>query len=108
MQIVTVNSEADLVDVVTIGIPSLTGDGFTKETICVDPPIVTTFNVVTPTIEKTNDGFLMVSKKKKRKGKSKSTNGDHFAGSSVKQTVRYEPKATTSVPKKRATNVANV
>ncbi|GKF43967.1 zinc knuckle CX2CX4HX4C containing protein [Tanacetum coccineum] len=31
-----VNSEADLVDVVTIGIPSLTGDGFTKETIRVE------------------------------------------------------------------------
>ncbi|GKE14012.1 hypothetical protein Tco_1421589 [Tanacetum coccineum] len=89
-----VNSEADLVDVVTIGIPSLTGDGFTKETICVEyewrpprcdickifghvhehcpknvasTPIVTTSNVVTPNIEKTNDGFQMVSKRKKRK-----------------------------------------
>nr|GEU91098.1 reverse transcriptase domain-containing protein [Tanacetum cinerariifolium] len=34
--LIEVNSEADLVDVVTIGIPSLTGDGFTKETICVE------------------------------------------------------------------------
>ncbi|GKE38390.1 zinc knuckle CX2CX4HX4C containing protein, partial [Tanacetum coccineum] len=92
--LIKVNSEADLVDVVTIGIPSLTRDGFTKETIRVEyewrpprcdickifghvhdycpknvmsPPIVTTSNVVTPTIEKTNDGFQMVSKRKKRK-----------------------------------------
>nr|GEV93822.1 zinc finger, CCHC-type [Tanacetum cinerariifolium] len=38
------------------------------------PPIVTTFNVVTRTVEKTNDGFQTMGKKKKRKGKSKSTN----------------------------------
>ncbi|GJZ54120.1 zinc knuckle CX2CX4HX4C containing protein [Tanacetum coccineum] len=132
--LIEVNSEADLVDVVTIGIPSLSEDDFTKETIRVEyewrpprcdtckifghvhdycpkkvvsPPIVATSNVVTPNAEKTNDGFQMVGKKKKRKGKSKSTNGDQFAGSSVKQTVRYEPKATTSVPKKRATNKGN-
>ncbi|GJW76789.1 zinc knuckle CX2CX4HX4C containing protein [Tanacetum coccineum] len=100
--LIEVNSEADLVDVVTIGIPSLSGDGFTKETIHVEyewrpprcdickifghvhdhcpnkvvsPPIATTSNVVTPTVEKTNDGFQTVGKKKKRKGKSKSTNG---------------------------------
>ncbi|GKA72814.1 zinc knuckle CX2CX4HX4C containing protein [Tanacetum coccineum] len=80
--LIEVNSEADLVDVVTIGIPSLTWDGFTKETICVDPPIVTTSNIVTSTIEKTNDGFQMVGKRKKR-------------------------KATASAPKKGATNVGN-
>nr|GEX35399.1 hypothetical protein [Tanacetum cinerariifolium] len=129
-----VNSEADLVDVVTIGIPSLYGDGFTKETIrieyewrlprcdlcklfgyvhdhcskkVVSPPIVTTSNVVTPTVEKTNDGFQMVGKKKKMKGKSKSTNGGQFAGPSVKQNVRYEPKANESAPKKGVTNVGN-
>ncbi|GJS40416.1 hypothetical protein Tco_0565459 [Tanacetum coccineum] len=66
----------------------------------VSPPIVSTSNVVTPTVEKTNDGFQTVGKKKKRKGKSKSTNGAQFAGPSVKQNVRYEPKAATSVPKK--------
>ncbi|GJS62485.1 hypothetical protein Tco_0657269 [Tanacetum coccineum] len=102
-----VNLEADLVDVVTIGIPSLYEDGFTKETIRVDPPIVTTANVVTPTIEKTNDGFQTVGKKKKRKGKSKSTNGGQFAGPSVKQNVRYEPKTNTSAPNKVVTNVSN-
>ncbi|GKB47953.1 zinc knuckle CX2CX4HX4C containing protein [Tanacetum coccineum] len=105
--LIKVNSEVDLVDVVTIGIPSLTGDDFTKETIHVDPPIVNTSNVVTPTVEKTNDSFQMASKKKKRKGKSKSTNGGQFAGLSVKQNIRYEPKAITSAPKKGATNVSN-
>nr|GEW63147.1 zinc knuckle CX2CX4HX4C [Tanacetum cinerariifolium] len=77
-------------------------DGFTKETIRVEyewrpprcdicnifghvhdycpkkvmsPPIVTTCNVVTLIVEKTNDGFQTGGKKKKRKGKSKSTNG---------------------------------
>ncbi|GKF62922.1 hypothetical protein Tco_0182976 [Tanacetum coccineum] len=104
--LIEVNSEADLVDVVTIGIPSLSEDDFTKETIRVEykwrpprsdackifvalkkvvsPPIVTTFNVVTPNAEKTNDGFQTVGKKKKRKGKSKSTNGGQFTGPSVK------------------------
>nr|GFA47340.1 zinc knuckle CX2CX4HX4C [Tanacetum cinerariifolium] len=93
--LIKVNLEADLVDSVTIGIPSLTGDDFTKETICVEyewspprcdeckifadvhdhcpkkmvnPPIVTTSNVVAPTVDKSNDGFQMVGKKKKRKG----------------------------------------
>ncbi|GKA02783.1 zinc knuckle CX2CX4HX4C containing protein, partial [Tanacetum coccineum] len=116
--LIEVNSEADLVDVVTISIPSLTRDGFTKETIRVEyewrpprcgickifghvhdhlpkkvvsPPIVTTSNVVTPTVEKTNDGFQTLGKKKKRKGKF----------------VRYEPKATASEPKHGATNVGN-
>ncbi|GJR76088.1 zinc knuckle CX2CX4HX4C containing protein [Tanacetum coccineum] len=124
--------EADLVDVVTIGIPSLSEDDFTKETIRVEyewrpprcdtckifghvhdycpkkvvsPPIVATSNVVTPNAEKTNDGFQTVGKTKKRKGKSKSTNGGQFTGPSVKHTVRYEPKATTSAPKKGTTYV---
>ncbi|GJR81824.1 hypothetical protein Tco_0152609 [Tanacetum coccineum] len=129
-----VNSEADLVDSITIGIPSLTGDGFTKETIHVEyewrpprcdeckifghvydhclkkivsPPIATTSNVVAPTVEKSNDDFQTMGKKNKRKGKSKTTNGGQFTGPSVKQTVKYEPKATTSAPKKGATNVRN-
>ncbi|GJV52814.1 hypothetical protein Tco_1448555 [Tanacetum coccineum] len=46
-----------------------------------------------------------VVKKKKRKGKSKSTNGGQFTGPSVKQNVRYEPKATTSAPMKGTTYV---
>nr|GEX86641.1 zinc knuckle CX2CX4HX4C [Tanacetum cinerariifolium] len=127
--------KADLVDVITIGIPSLTGDDFTKETIhveyewrplrcdecksfshvhdhcpkkVVNPPIVTTSNVAAPTVEKFNDDFQTVGKKKKRKGKFKSTNGGQFVGSSVKQTLRYEPKANTSTPKKGAINVSNL
>ncbi|GJR54789.1 hypothetical protein Tco_1405310 [Tanacetum coccineum] len=102
--LIEVNSEADLVDVVTIGIPSLFEDDFTKETIRVEyewrpprcdtckifghvhdycpkkvvsPPIVATSNVVTP----------------------------NFTGPSVKHNVRYEPKATTSAPKKGTTYV---
>nr|GEU63988.1 ribonuclease H-like domain-containing protein [Tanacetum cinerariifolium] len=87
-RLIKVNSETDLVDVVTIGIPSLTGDDFTKETICVEyecrPP-----------------------RKKKRKHKFMSTNGGQFAGPLVKHNVRYEPKSTRSAPKKGATNVGN-
>ncbi|GJR75881.1 hypothetical protein Tco_0088246 [Tanacetum coccineum] len=64
-------------------------------------------SVVTPTVEKSNDSFQMVGKKKKRKGKSKSTNGGQFTGPSVKQNVRCEPKATTSAPKKGANYVGN-
>ncbi|GJT56216.1 zinc knuckle CX2CX4HX4C containing protein [Tanacetum coccineum] len=73
----------------------------------VSPPIVTTPNVVTLTVEQTNDGLQTVGKKKKRKGKSKSTNGGQFVGPLVKQNLRYEPKATTSELKKGATNVCN-
>ncbi|GJY71364.1 hypothetical protein Tco_0475067 [Tanacetum coccineum] len=43
-----------------------------------------------------NDGFQMVGKKKKMKGKSKSTNS-----------VSYEPKAIAGAAKKAATNVGN-
>ncbi|GKF17050.1 hypothetical protein Tco_0061968 [Tanacetum coccineum] len=63
--LIEANSEADLVDVVTI---------------VASPPIVATFNVVTPNAEKTNDGFQTVGKTKKR-------------------------KATTSAPKKVTTYV---
>ncbi|GKF03914.1 hypothetical protein Tco_0034582, partial [Tanacetum coccineum] len=55
----------------------------------------------------TNDGFQTVGKKKKRKGKSKTTNSGQIRGQSVKQNFRYEPKATTSAPKKGATNVGS-
>ncbi|GKA34653.1 zinc knuckle CX2CX4HX4C containing protein, partial [Tanacetum coccineum] len=98
----------DLVDVVTIGIPSLSEDSFTKEAIHVmTPPIVTTSNVITPTVEKTNDSFQTVGKKKKRNGKSKSTNAGQFTGPSVKHNVRYEPKVTTTASKKGPTYVGN-
>nr|GEU41136.1 hypothetical protein [Tanacetum cinerariifolium] len=99
--------EANLVDVVTIAIPLLTEDGFTKETIWVSsPPIVTTSNVITPTVEKTNDGFQTVSKEKK-KGKSTSTNGGQVAGLSVKQNVRYQLKTTGTSFKKNNISTSN-
>ncbi|GKF50037.1 hypothetical protein Tco_0143288, partial [Tanacetum coccineum] len=69
------------------------------------PPIVVTHNAVTSTVEKTNDRFQTLGKKKKN-GKSKSTNGGQVGGHLVKQTVN-EPKASTSVLKKGATNLGN-
>ncbi|GKF60656.1 zinc knuckle CX2CX4HX4C containing protein, partial [Tanacetum coccineum] len=59
----------------------------------VSPHIVTTSNVVTPIVEKTNNGFQTVGKKKKRKGKSKSTNGGLLM--------------IANAPKKGAINVGN-
>nr|GEV01365.1 hypothetical protein [Tanacetum cinerariifolium] len=70
------------------------------------PITVVTPNVPTPTVAMTNDGFKTMGKKKK-KGTSKSTNGGQTGGHSVKQNLRYEPKATTSAPKKGATNLGN-
>ncbi|GJZ28094.1 hypothetical protein Tco_0572741 [Tanacetum coccineum] len=64
------------------------------------PPTVVTHNAVTFTVEKTNDRFQTLGKK------SKSTNGGQVGGHLVKQTVN-EPKASTSVPKKGATNLGN-
>ncbi|GKD50384.1 pentatricopeptide repeat-containing protein [Tanacetum coccineum] len=106
-----IDSHSDMVvDVVTIGIPSLVGEDFTKETIRVEYewrpprcdvckifghvhdqcpkkvvtlPIVSTSPIVTPTVEKTNDGFQTVGKKKKRKGKSKSNGGQLNWGNSL-------------------------
>ncbi|GJS12554.1 zinc knuckle CX2CX4HX4C containing protein [Tanacetum coccineum] len=103
--LIEVNSEVDLVDVVTIGVPSLTGDDFTKETICAEyewrPPRCDLCKIFGHVHNDCPKGC----KKKKRKGKSKYTNGGQFAGPSVKPNVRYEPKAITSAPKKGATNV---
>nr|GFA26099.1 hypothetical protein [Tanacetum cinerariifolium] len=42
----------------------------------VSPSIVATSNVVTPTVEKTNNDFQTMGKNKKKKGKSKSINGE--------------------------------
>ncbi|GKB06561.1 zinc knuckle CX2CX4HX4C containing protein [Tanacetum coccineum] len=130
------NLEADLVDVVTTGIPSLTRDDFIKETIRVEyewrssrcdvckifghvhdqcpkkvvsPLIVSTSNAVTPTIEKNNDGFQKVgnNNNNKKKGQSKTTNGSQFVGSSVKQNLRYEPKSTGNYSKKGNITTSN-
>ncbi|GJW79069.1 hypothetical protein Tco_0140751 [Tanacetum coccineum] len=51
------------------------------------PTIVVTPNVHTPSVEKTNNGFQTVGKKKK-KGKSKSTNVGQIGGHLVKPNVR--------------------
>ncbi|GKC50412.1 zinc knuckle CX2CX4HX4C containing protein [Tanacetum coccineum] len=89
----------------TMGVPLIEGSGFTTETVSI-PPVVVTHNAVTPIVEKTNDGFQTVGKNKK-KDKSKSANGGQVDVHLVKQTVRYEPKASTSVPNKGATNLGN-
>ncbi|GJZ36396.1 zinc knuckle CX2CX4HX4C containing protein [Tanacetum coccineum] len=104
--LIEVSLEADLVDAVTIGISSLIGRISPKK------PSVLNMTGGCPGVMyarylKTNDGFQTMGKKKKRKSKSKSNNGGQFAGPSVKQTVRYEPKATINTPKKGATNKGN-
>ena len=129
--LIEVGSMDEFVEVVTIGVPSLTGDGFSKVSIRVEyewrpprctsckifghiyehctktvspPPNVTTSNV-TPTTHG-NDGFQQVSHKKK-KGKGQSGNGNQV-GTHIKQSFRYEPKKTVSEPNKGATNKRNV
>ncbi|GKA03916.1 zinc knuckle CX2CX4HX4C containing protein, partial [Tanacetum coccineum] len=62
------------------------------------PNVVNTFNVVTPTVE--NDGFQAVGKKKKKKGKRKTSNIAQLFGPSIHQNFRYKPKASTRAPKK--------
>nr|GEV58212.1 zinc knuckle CX2CX4HX4C [Tanacetum cinerariifolium] len=70
------------------------------------PSTVVTLIIITPNVKKTHDGFQTVGKKKK-KGKSKSTNGGQVGGHSVIQTFRYEPKETTSVAKKGVYNLVS-
>ncbi|GJS49188.1 hypothetical protein Tco_0599309 [Tanacetum coccineum] len=116
------------IESLTMGGPLIEGTGFTIETVTIEyewkpprcdlckifghvpdhcpkkvssPPIIDT-----PIVKKTNDGFQMVRKKRK-KGKSKFTNGGPVGGYSVKQNVRYEPKVTANVSKKGATNMGN-
>ncbi|GJZ03220.1 hypothetical protein Tco_0521181 [Tanacetum coccineum] len=71
------------------------------------PPIVTTSNVVTPIVEKTNDGFQWWVKRKRGKVSPSLLMVVSKTGPSVKQSIRYEPKATTSAPKKGVINVGN-
>ncbi|GKD18059.1 zinc knuckle CX2CX4HX4C containing protein [Tanacetum coccineum] len=131
--LIEINTDDVLKESLTMGVPLIKGSGFTIETVSIEykwkpprcdlckifghvhdhcpktvsvSPSVVTHNAVTPNVKKTNEGFQTVSKKKK-KGKSKSTNGGQVGGHLVKQTVRYEPKASTSVPKKGATNLGN-
>ena len=132
--LIEVNSGVDLVEVVTIGFPSLAGEDFTKETIRVEyewrpprcdickifghahdhcpkkvvsTPVVSTSHVVTPTVVSNNDGFHKVVRKKKKSSKAKSTNANQFAGPSGPQTVSYQPKGTARVPIKEANTMGN-
>nr|GEY47955.1 zinc knuckle CX2CX4HX4C [Tanacetum cinerariifolium] len=131
--LIEINTDDVLKESLTIGVPLIEGSGFTIETVTIEyewkpprydickifghvhdhcpkkvsvPPTVVTHNVITLTVEKTNDGFQTVGKKKKN-GKSKPTNGGQVRGHFVKQTVRYESKASTSLPNKGATNLGN-
>nr|GEX94278.1 hypothetical protein [Tanacetum cinerariifolium] len=117
MCLIEVNSGADLVDVVTIGVPSFTGDDFTKETIHVEyewrpprcdlckifshvnddcpkrvvsPPIVTTSNVVNPTVEKTNDGLV------KKEEECAPNKGVTNVGNAVKSSTMSKTTCTSS------------
>ncbi|GJW33447.1 zinc knuckle CX2CX4HX4C containing protein [Tanacetum coccineum] len=99
--LIKINIDDVLKESLTIGVPLIEGSGFTIETISIEyewkpprcdlckifghvhdhcpkkvsiPPSIVTSNFATPPVEKSNDGFQTVGKKKK-KGKSKSTNG---------------------------------
>ncbi|GJT26116.1 hypothetical protein Tco_0906391 [Tanacetum coccineum] len=131
--LIEIDAKDVLKESLTMGVPLIEGTGYTIETVTIEyewkpprcdlckifghvhdhclkkvssPPTIVTFNIITSTVEKTNDGFQTVGKKKK-KGKSKSTNGGQFVGPSVKQNLRYKPKAPTSAPNKGATNAGN-
>ncbi|GJX50834.1 zinc knuckle CX2CX4HX4C containing protein [Tanacetum coccineum] len=67
----------------------------------VSPPIVTTSNVVTPTVEKTNDGFQTVGKKKKRKvatlmSNSSSKKGTTYVGYTSQSTPMWKTTGNSS------------
>ncbi|GJU24121.1 zinc knuckle CX2CX4HX4C containing protein [Tanacetum coccineum] len=115
--LIEVNSEVDLVDVVTIGIPSLTRDDFIKETIRVEyewrpprcdickifghvhdhcpkkvvsPSIVATLNVVTPIVEKINDGFQTAITSAPKKGAA--NEGNAYKSATMSKTTGYSSK----------------
>ncbi|GJT01690.1 zinc knuckle CX2CX4HX4C containing protein [Tanacetum coccineum] len=125
--LIEINAEDTLKESLTIGFPLIEDTGFIIKTVTIEyewkPPLYglckifglvhdhcpkkvsilitgVTSNVPTPTVKMTNDGFQTVGKKKK--GKFKSTNGGQIEGHSVKMS-----KATTSAPKKGATNLGN-
>nr|GEZ15346.1 zinc knuckle CX2CX4HX4C [Tanacetum cinerariifolium] len=76
--LIGVNSEADLVDVVTVGVPSLTGECFTKETICVEyewrPPRLMMV-------------FKRWEKRRRKKVAKSATNGNASKSSSMLKTA---------------------
>nr|GEX07086.1 hypothetical protein [Tanacetum cinerariifolium] len=87
-----------------IGVPSLTGEDFTKKTIRVEYEWRLPRCDICKIFGHVHD---QCPKKKKRKDKPKSTNCGQFVGPVVKQNVRYEPKANTSVPKQGATKLGD-
>ncbi|GJU81814.1 zinc knuckle CX2CX4HX4C containing protein [Tanacetum coccineum] len=104
--LIEINANDVLKESLTMGVPIIDDPGFTIETVSIEyewkPPrcdlcrifghdqaqcpkkVSVPPTVVTPTVEKTNDGFQTVGKKKKKKGKSKPTNGGQFGGQSLK------------------------
>ncbi|GKD99875.1 zinc knuckle CX2CX4HX4C containing protein, partial [Tanacetum coccineum] len=90
--LIKVNSEADLVDVVTI----------------VTPPIVSNSNVVTPTIEKANDGFQTVGKKKKGKSTSTSSNSDNITSSNSFSALNAKEEEEEEVAENMYDETANL
>ncbi|GJR84597.1 zinc knuckle CX2CX4HX4C containing protein [Tanacetum coccineum] len=94
--LIEVNVDDILKESLTMGVPLIEDSGFSIETKV----------TITPIAEKANDGFQSVANKRK-KGKTRSTNGGKFGGQSIKQSVRYEPKAATNVPMMGASNVVN-
>nr|GEV02923.1 hypothetical protein [Tanacetum cinerariifolium] len=88
----------------TMGVPLIEGTGFTIEIVTVEyewnPPQCDLCKI----FGHVQDHSL---KKKKKKGKSKSTNGSQFGGYPAKQNIRDEPKATTNAPKNGTTNMGN-
>ncbi|GJX89820.1 zinc knuckle CX2CX4HX4C containing protein [Tanacetum coccineum] len=121
--LIEINAKDVLLESLTIGVPLIENTGITIETITIEyewkpprcdlckifghihdhcpkkvlispivansnvvTPTAATSNVVAPTVEKTNDGFQTMGKKEEE---------------------GYEPKATTSAPKKKTTNVGN-
>nr|GEW04315.1 hypothetical protein [Tanacetum cinerariifolium] len=103
--LIEVNSEADLMEVVTIGIPSLTGEDFTKESIHVEyewkPPRCDTCMIFGHVQDQ------CPKRVKKMKSKPKCNNVVQFTGPSVKHHFRYEPKVAPSAPKNGATFVGD-
>nr|GEY66601.1 hypothetical protein [Tanacetum cinerariifolium] len=131
--LIEINANDLLKESLTMGVLLINEPGFTIETVSIEyewkppycelckifgrilyhfpkkvspPSTVVTPIIITPNVEKTHDGFETVGKKKK-KDKSKSTNGGQVGGHSVIQTVRYEPKATTSVANKGVFNLVS-
>ncbi|GKC70913.1 hypothetical protein Tco_1116796, partial [Tanacetum coccineum] len=115
--LIEINADDVLKESLMMGVPLIKGSGFTIETVTIEyewkpprcdpckifghvhdhfpkmvsiPPTIVTHNAVTPTIEKTNDGFQTVGKKKK-KGKPKSTNSSVGPlESDIRRALKYQ------------------